>query len=300
MAANEIVVRATADERVARDWGLVLGSAGIGVRVERRDDAWAVVVGADDGARAAAALAAYDSETIPPPPAPEPVEWGPTRAGLVVAALLIAMRPLAGYKTSPRPLFDAGDGRAGAILQGQVWRAVTSLTLHADAVHLLGNVLGAAVFVTAVSRLLGPGLGCWLILLAGAGGNLMTAFLEGPLHQSVGASTAIFGAIGILAGLAIVRTRAVTRRPWVPLAAGLALLALLGTGERADLVAHLFGFQLGIALGISAALIDDDLPSPRAQRVLAATAFLAVVGCWALAHQYPTVVFKPPPKAPKR
>ena len=38
------------------------------------------------------------------------------------------------------------------------------------------------------------------------------------------------------------------------MAAGLALLALLGTGPQAEILAHLFGFLVGGGLGLIAAL----------------------------------------------
>ena len=62
--------------------------------------------------------------------------------------------------------------------------------------------------MTAVCWHLGPGVGLWLLLLAGAGGNAVTAAVHGSDHVSVGASTAIFGAIGILAALRIIAGRA--------------------------------------------------------------------------------------------
>ena len=110
------------------------------------------------------------------------------------------------------------------------------------------------VLVTAVCWYLGPGVGLWLLLLAGAGGNAVTAVVHGGDHVSVGASTATFGAIGILAALRIVAGRAGAsgRKSWVVVAASLALLALLGTGPHADLLAHLFGFLVGGGLGLIA------------------------------------------------
>ena len=105
---------------------------------------------------------------------------------------------------------------------------------------------------------LGPGVGLRLLLLAGAGLEevVVTAAVHGGDHVSVGASTATFGAIGILAALRIIggRAREGGRKSWVVIAASLALLALVGTGPHADLLAHLFGFLLGGGLGLIAAL----------------------------------------------
>ena len=44
------------------------------------------------------------------------------------------------------------------------------------------------------------------------------------------------------------------RRAWVVVAAGVLLLAMLGTGADADVLAHVFGLVVGGALGLMVAL----------------------------------------------
>jgi membrane associated rhomboid family serine protease len=131
---------------------------------------------------------------------------------------------------------------------------------------------------------LGPGVGLWLVLLAGTGGNALTAIAHRADHVSVGASTATFGAIGILAALRITgRTGSGRRKWWVVMAAGLALLALLGTGPHADILAHLFGFLVGGGLGLMAALVLRR-PVPALVQWLLVVAFAAVlVVAWRVA-----------------
>ncbi|MGH7895110.1 MAG: hypothetical protein ACREQL_10600, partial [Candidatus Binatia bacterium] len=134
--ADEVASRTASSEEEARDWMLVLSAAGVPCRVDRRPDGWAVVVSSPDASRAAAALVAYDADAVPVSAATT-FEWGPTRAGLVIAALLVAFRPLTGYRVGAGPAFMAGEGSAAAIVGGQAWRTVTALTLHADPTHLL-------------------------------------------------------------------------------------------------------------------------------------------------------------------
>jgi membrane associated rhomboid family serine protease len=171
------------------------------------------------------------------------------------------------------------------MLDGEWWRAVTALTLHADARHLLGNAVSGVLLVTAVCRQLGPGLGLWLLLLAGAGGNAITAAAHGGNHVSVGASTALFGALGLLAALRIAPGRVGTRarRAWVVGAASLLLLALFGVGPEADILAHLFGFLVGGGLGLLTTRALLRLPPPPAQWVLLGLAGLTVAGAWVVA-----------------
>jgi len=93
----------------------------------------------------------------------------------------------------------------------------------------------------------------------------------------VGASTAVFGALGSLAALPRHR-----RRPWIPLGAGLALLAFLGTSKRADFAGHLFGFVAGVLLGAGVSLLPP-LRSRAAQLALAALSASAPLVAWVLA-----------------
>jgi len=256
---------------------LVLAAVGIPHRVERAAFRWRLLVADADAERAAAALAAYDDERRRAT-ADVPGEHGAAWSGVVVAALLVAFHALAGPRWT-----DAGAAIAGRIRAGEVWRTVTALTLHADAPHVVSNAVACVVFVTAIARLLGPGVGGWLVLLAGAGGNAVNALVQRPGHESVGASTAIFGAIGILGGLQFGRKRG-ERRAWLALGGSLALLAMLGAGERVDLLAHLFGLVVGLVLGVAAAAIAPVAPAGRAvQWPLAAAAVATVAGAWAVA-----------------
>jgi membrane associated rhomboid family serine protease len=280
--ATEVAVRTAPDEATAREWTVVLGAAGVPCRAESTSGGWAVVVPAADETRASDALAAYDQD-VAPSPGPDELEYGPTLMGLLLAASLVVAYFFTGFRAANRPWFVAGEGTAVLIADGQWWRAVTALFLHADATHLAGNVVGMAILGTAVCRLLGPGLGAATIVLSGATGNLLNGWIRGAPHVSVGASTAIFGAVGILVGLAMLRARPSRRRSWVPFAAGLALLGFLGTGEQADLAAHFFGFQAGVGFGMSSAVLFDATPSPRAQRWLGLGTLVVVLASWALA-----------------
>jgi membrane associated rhomboid family serine protease len=149
-------------------------------------------------------------------------------------------------------LNDIGSAHAEKILDGQWWRLVTALTLHADLPHLLGNLTIGGVFIILICREFGSGLAWSLLLGTGVLGNLLNAWIQAPGHRSVGASTAVFGAVGLMAAISAVRYHHQLRRHWfVPIASGLALLAILGTeGKNTDLGAHLFGFGCGVLLGL--------------------------------------------------
>src|SRR5207253_8132371 len=115
-------------------------------------------------------------------------------AGFHLAAALWAFYVVTGPAWRESAWARVGAADAARVLHGEPWRAVTALTLHADAAHLLGNVVSCAVFVTALARLVGVGVAGFAVLVAGTIGNLLAAALRRAGHTSVGASTAIFGA----------------------------------------------------------------------------------------------------------
>src|SRR5690606_2391669 len=113
----------------------------------------------------------------------------------------------------------------------------------------------------------------------------------GSGHNSIGASTAVFGGLGILISCRLVQQYRLTqwkwpRHLWVPLAAGVVLLGFLGAGgERTDVMAHGWGFAVGGVLGaIGAALrLDEHRQRPFFQRAAGWVAILTVMGGWVLA-----------------
>ena len=240
---------------------------------------------------AGAVLEPMESAEEAQPDRPESAfpEYGPTWAGVMMATLPVAVHALSSGAARAGRWFEVGSASAERILAGELWRTVTALTLHADLPHLLGNTAAGAVLFMAVCRTVGPVVGAWLILLAGAGGNALNALLHRAAHDAIGASTAVLGAVGVLSGAAAVRARRATAsraRAWVPIAAGLALLAMLGAGKRTDLGAHLFGFLAGTALGIAAGLGVRRPVGRTAQHALALGAFATVAGCWFVAFAH--------------
>jgi membrane associated rhomboid family serine protease len=180
-----------------------------------------------------------------------------------------------------------GSARAGLIVAGEWWRTATALTLHTGGLHLAGNVVFGILLIGRLARDLGSGLAWSLVLAAGMGGNFLNALLQSPQHTAVGASTAVFGAVGILAGLNLVRYRKPLWRRWaLPLAGAFALLAMLGAGgERTDLGAHLFGLLMGIGIGAGcgALLVRFGRPGRWFNRLLGLVPALMIAWAWYLA-----------------
>lgn len=286
----EISLRQTSDEKLAGEWALVLLAQGLSPRVRRRPDGAVLSVPQDQVERARAVLSVYESEN-PKKPAEslEPTQTAGSLVGSTVAGILILLFfIITDISNSTMAWFERGSADAQKILNGEFWRTVTALTLHADVVHALSNAIAVALFLGVVSSVLGIGLGAALMLMAGAGGNLANAFLHGSAHVSVGASTSIFGAVGLLGGVAVItRGRASSkRRVWLPIAAAFALLAMLGTGgERVDIWAHLFGLLVGGVLGILVALTTPRPPGLAIQWACGGAAAAVLIYCWIIALQ---------------
>lgn len=281
-----IAVRVTPDRHRVDEWATVLAAGGISHRLRSRLDGWALIVAARDGDAARETLDAYDRENIADTARAPSASVGHVRGaagvGVAVGLLLIGFFAVTGTRANRSAWFERGGADAERIVAGEWWRTVTALTLHADAPHVLGNAAASIVLVGAASYRFGPGVGLLLILLAGAGGNALTAVVHGTHHDSVGASTAMFGAIGILAAT---RAMSAGRRPaarerWMIVAASLALLALLGTGPGADLLAHLFGLLVGGGLGLVAAPALRWSLRPLIQWALAVAVLAFIVGVW--------------------
>ncbi len=169
---------------------------------------------------------------------------------------------------------------------GQWWRLVTGLTLHADPVHVLGNVVIGGIVIHFLCKILGGGLGWLLVVLSGVAGNSANIFLRGDQHLSVGFSTAVFGVVGVLTGLELKRQRTL-KSLVLPLGAGGGLLAMLGSsGERTDLGAHLWGLVAGAAIGCAIACLPNFLKwcnRWKPQLLFFVFAVFIVVGSWYLA-----------------
>jgi membrane associated rhomboid family serine protease len=269
-----------------------LAAASIEHRVGERDGRFELYIRPEDEAVATEALAGFDAEGEPEqqPPAPD-VGWSPL--GLQGAIAFAAMLLVTGVSAGGSRWFQAGAAAAALIRQGEWWRAVTALTLHQDMFHAVVNGVAALVFFSAVGRWMGSGLGALVIVVSASLANVLAAVWHKPHVVSVGASTATFAALGIVAGLQVARRlRLRTRRgyAWVPLGAALALFAMTGVGgEGTDYEAHLCGLGVGAAAGVGWAVMvlrRGWRPlRPWLQALIGAFTVAAVAGCWWLAFR---------------
>jgi membrane associated rhomboid family serine protease len=242
----------------AQTYGLVLAAAGIEHQIRCAGASWSIAVWPAQRRPAIEAVALYLKEN--PDQTSNQLSLfsmgARTYSAWYIAAIMVLIHLLIASGAEHQAFVQRFGADAAQITAGHIYRCVTALLLHADFQHLLGNIAGLVLFGSVAASLCGWGLGWLMILAAGASGNLVTALWYGHDHLAIGASTAIFGAVGICTAVSLwmrlwEKTRDSNRswRRWMPLAGGLALLGLLGTSPRADLAAHLAGFVDGLILG---------------------------------------------------
>jgi membrane associated rhomboid family serine protease len=186
---------------------------------------------------------------------------------------------------------DRGTASSRAIMAGEWWRSFTALTLHADLGHLGSNLAVGLVYAAFLLPVLGSGWTWLFIVLAGGAGNWLNAWGHRTAeHLSIGASTAVFAALGILvAAQCATRTLALrtvrAREFLLPVGAGLGLLAYLGVGDQqTDYMAHFFGLLAGMPFGVAGVWLRLGTRTPRpAQAALAWSAAGLLALCWGLA-----------------
>lgn len=252
------------DRAQGREWSTVLLAKGVPHWTAEMDDGMGVFVPAAHEEVARAQLAAYEWEQRqeaearrrePPPP---PEMGGSGWPGLVVAAVVLAA--VHGWRVTRGEGLARAWARDGVEIfdAGEWWRPFTALLVHADLAHLLGNLSFGALLMWFVLQSYGRCLGWIWVTVAGVMGNVAVAAMFYPERfAGVGASTAVFAAVGLLVVHGMVWSRGGggmrRHRPWlVPLGGGLALLGVFGSGGEdlnVDLAAHVAGFAGGLLVG---------------------------------------------------
>lgn len=242
---------------------LVVLAMGEACWLVRTDDGWHLRVRLVAAEAARHQLERYDRESI---------GWPPRRAGDAavvrrrppLSPLAWAIAVLAVYGAqAPRPgLTEAWLLDPERIFKhGEWWRPFTALWLHADLGHLVSNIGGGLLVFFATLLTFGVRRGWALLLVASVAGNVASAALRaGGDYRSLGASTAIFAGLGLLAGRAAPMAARVQgasrwRAMLVPLFSGVTVLGLYGAGgANIDVLAHGTGFFAGLLIGVLATL----------------------------------------------
>jgi len=238
-------------------YSLVLSSANIPHTINcNQDDTLELLIADPHKERGLYEISSYLQENRDwPPPVPAAPSFQPSFKAMsfIVVGCLIFIYFTSGNWHPESIWFKRGAGDSTAILQnGEYYRLITALMLHADLVHLMGNCFLGGFLLHFYFKMVGNGLGLFTVLTTATIANYVNVLAHGPGHHFVGFSTAVFGVIGILCTSGYQKsTSTINFNLFIPIMAGISLLALLGAGgERTDLGAHFFGFITGMATGI--------------------------------------------------
>ena len=283
------VVFESRNRAACSDRALVLASSQIPHKVVDDSSTCALVVPAEFSARAVEELRLYDEENPPPVPRPRKIiEYQDPVPGIVAYLVVVSLIAwLAGNSAFGSDWYQLGRVDGTLLREGEWWRPITALTLHSGLRHLAGNILFGTLCGLFAGRLLGSGLAWFAIVVSGAMGNVLNTLLLESSHRSIGASTAVFAALGLVAGY-VWRAKLMSQERWPyrvgPIVGGFALLMYTGTGDaNTDIGAHLMGFLCGFSSGMLLTLATIRPGDIRWQRFSAAAALILVCGSWLVA-----------------
>jgi membrane associated rhomboid family serine protease len=269
-------------------------AAEIQAEVQAEEECFALLVPEEAAVQARAHLADSEAEArrvepVAPPLRVHEYAW----VGCVGYALvLISVAYCEAQFLFERDWQTLGVLRGTVPRSGEWWRSVTALMLHADTGHLFANLCFGMLFGFFAGQMLGTGLAWAGTLVAATLGNVIDIALSPTQQVSLGASTAVFATLGLLSAYSW-RKHSNARAKWAfrgaPLVAGIALLAMTGSGSGAqndntDVLAHLSGFVAGVAVGLAYALSAlPDRIGRQTQLLSGMATLLCLVGAWWLA-----------------
>jgi membrane associated rhomboid family serine protease len=289
--AGKSIIALLPTEKSAHEAGLAILAAGCPYWVYPYKETFALVVRTSEASQLKHELRIYRLKNrFWPPISPALSEKSITSApSYAFAGLLIVIF----YLQGSYPQMDnlGMNNSADFWREGEYWRICTAVTLHADFGHLVGNLFGIVLFGHFSARYLGNGLAWTCIIATAALANMTNNLIHfsAPFF-SLGASTAVFGALGLVTGFPVgsyFRTRdKITSRQWlVPLAGGLMLLAWLGSGNfPTDVAGHLWGFLWGLLCSAVLSFYCLHAKVSRwGQISLLAITWMTIAACWTLA-----------------
>jgi len=135
-----------------------------------------------------------------------------------------------------------------SVMNGEYWQLFTSMFVHVDLLHLLGNMLFLLIFGIRAEDLFSKKEFFFIYFASGLSGNLLTLLMP-PSTLSAGASGAIFG---MFSASAIYLGKTLGQSIMSALMYSFFLL-ILSAGRNVNLLAHFGGLAAGLVIGYTLA-----------------------------------------------
>ncbi|MGE6632105.1 rhomboid family intramembrane serine protease [Bacillus sp. NPDC077027] len=153
----------------------------------------------------------------------------------------------------PIPIIQLGqDSLVGfnyGIAEGEWWRLLTPVFLHAGLTHVLFNSMSLFLFAPALEQMLGKIRFLLIYLGSGIIGNLGTYWVEPLNYVHVGASGAIFGLFGVYLYLVLFQPSMMDRGNSQVILTILAVSVIMTfVNSNINIMGHLFGLIGGMLL----------------------------------------------------
>ncbi|MGW5848154.1 rhomboid family intramembrane serine protease [Streptomyces sp. NPDC055254] len=165
----------------------------------------------------------------------------------VVPSIVVPMELLGRYVLS-------FGGPAEGVSTGEYHRLLTSVFLHVEWWHVIGNMIGLWVIGGPLEAALGRARYLAVYLLSGLGGSALVYLLTAPNTPTLGASGAVFGLLG--ATVVLARRLRYEMRPVIVMVVLMLFLTFvpIGGGLHVSWQAHVGGLVTGalVALGMLA------------------------------------------------
>lgn len=200
------------------------------------------------------------SQTVTPPPVQPvrqvvrvqiPPEKHTVTYAIIAVTVLVFLGQLAGeYFYRVDYLAYYGLKNNYFIEHGQLWRLITPVLLHGGLLHIAFNMYALQILGRELERFYGSARFLALYLVTAFTGNVFSYLFTSA--NSLGASTAIFGLLGVY-GLFVLRNKSVfgsrTQRVLRNVGQVLLINLFIGLSPGIDMWGHLGGLLGGAALG---------------------------------------------------
>ncbi len=175
-------------------------------------------------------------------------KYKPTYILIAVNVIIYVLTSVVGgsfLETNPNLILRWGQTGADVLYLGRYYELLTSMFIHADIVHIAGNMIFLLVFGLRCEEMFSLPEYLGIYFLSGIGGNLLSLLFLDLNVVSLGASGAIFG----MFGAAIIHSRRSLGQSIIGALIFGFFLVFLSSAPNVNNLAHIGGLVVGLIIG---------------------------------------------------